>query len=252
MIGVVSVERSSKSGELAYLVAHHLRSRPENVRLRGSVHTEQQKAAVEEIARHFPGVRSVTNTLLDIERKDKTMINQPDPRITEHTQRQETINPEVVDSTTRSATTDGSRGESRHEHYVNLAGNQIESQVEVYQDTNLRRENRRSWVTTLIYFLLSVLEVILALRLVFRLLGANQSNGFTQFLYNLSQVFVAPFHGIFHDQTLGTGKVFEISTLIAMLIAALIAWGLIALSRVVFAPNEGGRQRITTTRSKQH
>ena len=35
-----------------------------HVRLSGSVHTEQQKAAAEEIARHFPGVRSVTNTLV--------------------------------------------------------------------------------------------------------------------------------------------------------------------------------------------
>ena len=35
-----------------------------NVRLSGSVHNEQQKAAAEESARHFPGVRSVTNTLV--------------------------------------------------------------------------------------------------------------------------------------------------------------------------------------------
>jgi BON domain len=34
------------------------------VLLSGSVHNEQQKAAAEEIARHFPGVRSVTNTLV--------------------------------------------------------------------------------------------------------------------------------------------------------------------------------------------
>jgi osmotically-inducible protein OsmY len=34
------------------------------VRLSGSVHNEQQKAAAEEIAHHFPGVRSVTNTLI--------------------------------------------------------------------------------------------------------------------------------------------------------------------------------------------
>ncbi|HET8841348.1 MAG TPA: BON domain-containing protein [Ktedonobacteraceae bacterium] len=34
------------------------------VRLSGSVHTEQQKATAEEIARHFPGVRSVTTTLV--------------------------------------------------------------------------------------------------------------------------------------------------------------------------------------------
>jgi hypothetical protein len=34
------------------------------VRLGGWVHTNQQKAAAEEIARNFPGVRSVTNDLI--------------------------------------------------------------------------------------------------------------------------------------------------------------------------------------------
>jgi len=86
------------------------------------------------------------------------------------------------------------------------------------------------------------------LRQSFRLLRANQDNSFTQLLYHLSQVFVAPFDGIFHDQALGTRSVFELSTLIAMLVYALLAWGLVALSRVVFAPNESGRQWVTTTR----
>ena len=128
------------------------------------------------------------------------------------------------------------------------AGNQIENRVEVYQDKNVILANSQSWVTNIISFLLGVLEVILALRFVFRLLGASQDNSFLLFLYNLSHVFVAPFHGIFHDQTLGTGNVFELSTLIAMLVSALIAWGLVALSRLVFAPNESGRQRVMTTR----
>jgi len=172
------------------------------------------------------------------------MINQPDSRMTDYAQSRETNNPGVADSTVRSATTDGSYGESRQTHYMDPAGNQ----VEVYQDKNLRRANRQSWVSNVVSFLLSVLEVILAMRFVFRLLGASQGNSFILFLYNLSHVFVAPFNGIFHDQTLGTGNVFELSTLIAMLVSALIAWGLVALSRLVFAPNYSGRQRVTTTR----
>ena len=54
--------------------------------------------------------------------------------------------------------------------------------------------------------------MILALRFVFRLLGANQGNSFILFLYQISQVFVAPFNGIFHDQALGTRSVFELSS----------------------------------------
>jgi hypothetical protein len=96
-----------------------------------------------------------------------------------------------------------------------------------------------------------VLEVVLVLRLVFRFLDASQDNSFTLLLYHLSQVFIAPFNGIFHDQILGTGNVFELSTLIAMLVFALLAWGLVALSRVVFAPHYSGRQQITTTRNRR-
>lgn len=179
------------------------------------------------------------------------MINQPDPRMAEYAQSRETVTPGGEDATVRSATTDGSYGESRHTTYVDPAGNQVENRVEISQDTNLRRENRRSWVVNIISFLVGLLEVILALRAAFRLLGASQDNSFMQFLYNLSHVFVAPFNGIFHDQALGTRSVFELSTLIAMLVYALLAWGLVALSRVVFAPHDSGRQRFTTTRRRQ-
>lgn len=172
------------------------------------------------------------------------MINQPAPRMTDDAQSRAIVTSGVADSTVRSATTDGSYAESRQTHYVDPAGNQLE----IYQDTNLGRANRHSWATNVISFLLGMLEVLLALRFVFRLLGASQDKSFTLFLYHLSQVFAAPFDGIFHDQALGTRSVFELSTLIAMLVYGLLAWGLVALSRVVFAPNESGRQRVTTTR----
>jgi hypothetical protein len=183
--------------------------------------------------------------------KDESMINQPDSRMSASAQSPETITSGGADSTVKSTTTDGSYGESRQTHDVEPAGNQVSSLVEVYQDTNLRRANRRTWTINIISFLFGVLEVILALRFLFRLLGASQDNSFLLFLYNLSQVFVAPFNGIFHDQALGTRSVFELSTLIAMLVFGLLAWGLVALSRVIFAPNESGRQQVTTTRRRQ-
>jgi hypothetical protein len=61
-------------------------------------------------------------------------------------------------------------------------------------------------------------------------------------------VFVGPFNGIFNDQTIGNTGVFEVSTLIAMLIYALIAWGIVSLARVVFAPTPTDGGTITTTR----
>jgi hypothetical protein len=179
------------------------------------------------------------------------MINQPDSRMADYAQPRETATPVGEDAIVRSATTGGSYEERRQTHYVDPAGNQIENQVAVYQNKNLDRANRRTWVVNSVSFLLGVLEMVLALRFFFRLLGANQENSFILFLYQISQVCVAPFQGIFHDQALGTRSVFELSTLSAMLVFALLGWGLIALSRVVFASIESGRQRVTITRRVQ-
>jgi hypothetical protein len=104
------------------------------------------------------------------------------------------------------------------------------------EDRNVRRANERYWATAIISFVLCVLEIILALRFVFRLLAANQGSAFVAALYSFSYIFAAPFSDIFTDPALGRGSVFEISTLVAMLIYALVAWGLIALARIVFAP----------------
>jgi hypothetical protein len=141
--------------------------------------------------------------------------------------------------------------QSQRERYVDPMGNRVENREEVVEDENLRRANTHYWITRVTYFLLGVLEILLLLRFFFRLLGANQDNGFIMFLYNLSHVFVVAFNGIFNDQTLGRNGVFEVSTLIAMIIYALLAWGIVSLGRVLFAPTLPGRQSITTTRRRR-
>jgi len=154
----------------------------------------------------------------------------------------------AADETDRLSDIGGTRVESRRGSYVDPMGNRVDSREEVIEDKNQSRANMRYWIASVVYFLLGVLEIILVLRFIFRLLGANRFNDFVSFLYSLSHVFVAPFNGIFNDQALGSHSVFEISTLLAMLIYALLAWGLVSLGRVVFGPNLTGRQTITTTR----
>jgi hypothetical protein len=130
-------------------------------------------------------------------------------------------------------------------------GNQVQHRAEVFEDDNLHRANIRSWITRITYFVLGVLEVVLLLRFLFRFLGANQDSDFVMFLYNLSHVFVAAFNGIFSDQALGK-SVFETSTLIAMIVYALLAWGIVSLGRVLFAPNVPGRRSNTMTRRNRY
>jgi uncharacterized membrane protein len=172
---------------------------------------------------------------------------QPDPRVQGYQQSPDPAPYGVADNTVRSASGDGMNVQSQRESYVDPAGNRMESHAEVFEDENLRRSNRRYWIANIVYFALAVLEVILLLRFLFRLLGANEGSSFVMFLYNLSHVFVGPFNGIFNDQALGR-SVFETSTIVAMIVYALIAWGIVSLCRVIFAPNYSGRQRMTTTR----
>lgn len=81
----------------------------------------------------------------------------------------------------------------------------------------------------LVWFVAGVILVILAFRFFFILTGANPGNGFVNFIYNVSHPLAAPFFGIFgYEQTLGVEK-FEFSTLVAMAVYALVAWGLARL-----------------------
>lgn len=84
----------------------------------------------------------------------------------------------------------------------------------------------------IIYYILGVIEVLLGLRFLFMLLGANPRSGFTAFLYAVSGIFIAPFSGIFNPVStagLASRSVLDPATIIAMAIYALIAWGIVRL-----------------------
>lgn len=79
-----------------------------------------------------------------------------------------------------------------------------------------------------IWYVAGVIITLLALRFVLFMLGANRDSGFVDFIYNISSVFAAPFSGIFPAPTYGQ-FFFDTASLVAMLVYALIAWGLARL-----------------------
>jgi hypothetical protein len=89
-----------------------------------------------------------------------------------------------------------------------------------------------------IWYILGIIEVVLAFRILLKLLGANTLSGFTNFIYAISGPFAMPFAGI-----LGTTVssdlvfVFEWSTLIAMAVYAIVAYGIVALFQLVKPTN---------------
>lgn len=151
------------------------------------------------------------------------------------------------DETIETSANDAAYARSQHERYVDQTGRQVEQREEVVENKNASRAIIRYRIARITYYVLGVLEVILFLRFLFRLLGANEDNAFITFLYDLSHVFVGAFNGIFNDQALGH-SVFETSTLVAMIIYALIAWGIVSLGRIVFAPQATAYQNTFTSR----
>jgi hypothetical protein len=84
-----------------------------------------------------------------------------------------------------------------------------------------------------IWYLVGALELLLALRFVLRLTGANPENTFASTIYNLSSPFVAPFSTLFvSPATSGTStfsqNIFDVNLLISMfaylLLGFLAAW----------------------------
>jgi hypothetical protein len=87
--------------------------------------------------------------------------------------------------------------------------------------------------TQLIWLLLGLLEAVIALRVVFKLIGVNAANPFAALLYNVSDLFVAPFASLTSAPAAG-GMVLEISSILAMIIYLLIAWGIERIVNVLF------------------
>lgn len=80
----------------------------------------------------------------------------------------------------------------------------------------------------LVWLIAGIINAIIAIRFILLLLGANQSAGFVDFIYSVSSVLVAPFVGIFGTPTYGH-FVFDWSSILAIVVYSLIAWGLARL-----------------------
>ncbi len=80
----------------------------------------------------------------------------------------------------------------------------------------------------IIYLVFGIIDAVLLIRLVLKLLGANAHAGFAQFIYGLTDFFLAPFKGLL--PTIVSGQsVLELSLIFAILIYSLIALGLVRL-----------------------
>lgn len=97
--------------------------------------------------------------------------------------------------------------------------------------------------TQIVWYILGIIETLLAFRFILKLLAANPSSGFVSFIYGITQPLVQPFISVFKTNVI-EGSVFEWVTLLAMLVYWLIAIGIIRLlfmSRTVSTPEAAHR-----------
>lgn len=92
-----------------------------------------------------------------------------------------------------------------------------------------------------IYVILGIIIALIVIRVILKALAANPGAGFTSFVYGITNPLVAPFQGIFATPTASTGSVFEFSSVVAIVVYALVAWAIVSLIGIA------GRRRTTTT-----
>ena len=91
-------------------------------------------------------------------------------------------------------------------------------------------------VVTLIF---GIIQVLIVLRIVLLLLNAREGNDLVSFILNTSQVFVAPFIGIFNvDALKASGSVLDIAA-----IAALVGWTILE-AIIIWAVNIMRREPV--------
>jgi uncharacterized protein YggT (Ycf19 family) len=99
----------------------------------------------------------------------------------------------------------------------------------------VRRRAGVARVTQVIYFIFGVINVLLLLRFVLLLLGANELSPFVTLIYGLRRPLVRPFQGIFAEPALGD-SVLEWAALVGIGVYLLVAYGLVRVVALIYAP----------------
>ena len=90
-------------------------------------------------------------------------------------------------------------------------------------------------VAKLFYIILLLIETIISIRFVFKLLSASADNPIVNVIYEVSDVFIAPFKGILNgDWHIGRFYI-DVDALVALLVYMILAFVAIEIAKV-FSP----------------
>jgi hypothetical protein len=83
--------------------------------------------------------------------------------------------------------------------------------------------------------IVGIVDVLIAGRFLGKLFGASSQSAFVHLIYQVTDLLVAPFKGIFGNSGTGTNS-FETASLVAIVVYAVIGWGIVVLIRIATAP----------------
>lgn len=98
--------------------------------------------------------------------------------------------------------------------------------------------------TQIIWYILGIIEALLAFRFIFKLFGANPEAGFSGFIYGITYIFANPFLSVFHNSQIVSGSIFEWTTLLAMAVYWIVALGinrLLLMGKTVSTPEAAAK-----------
>jgi hypothetical protein len=105
--------------------------------------------------------------------------------------------------------------------------------------------------TQWIWLAFGILEVLFALRIGLKLVGANPDNTIVALIYGFTAIFLTPFMGLIGSPTVGN-LVLEISSMFAMLVYGLFAWAVERTVYLIFYRPRGPIVGVTETTTSEH
>ena len=112
----------------------------------------------------------------------------------------------------------------------------VENRVQVVPSPAEQRLATLDRAKQIVWFIIGLIIAVIALRFVLLALGANQGNGFVNFIYGVGGISVLPFQGIFGSEPTYGRSYFETASLIAMAVYLLLGWLINRVLELVLAP----------------
>ena len=124
-------------------------------------------------------------------------------------------------------------GVERRERVVTDAAGGVEHSEHIVHDVARERVLKIAKACQIVWLCVGVVEVLIGLRVVLKLIGANSANAFASFAYSLASLFLAPFFGLTGSPAAG-GSILEVPSVIGMLVYVLLGWGIVKVVRLLF------------------